>query len=50
MKIEKLSDVIQEAKVLVKNCTKVADRGVLGEYVGRYRVEVEINRRVWNFS
>ena len=39
------SDVIREAKVLVK----VADRRGWSECVGRSRVKVEGNGRVWNF-
>ena len=42
----KLSDVIRETKVLVKNYTWVADRRGWSECVGRSRVKVEGNGRV----
>src|SRR2546428_13931957 len=45
----KTSDVIGEAEVLVKNHTKVADRRICSECVGRCRVKVDGNRWIWDF-
>ena len=45
----KLSDVIRVTKVLVKNYTYVTDRRGWSECVGRSRIRVEGDRRVWNF-
>jgi len=45
----KMGDVIGEAEVLVKNHTKVADRRICSECVGRCRVKVDGNRWIWDF-
>ena len=43
----KMGDVIGKAEVLVKNHTKVADRRICSECVGRCGVKVDGNR--WDF-
>jgi len=45
----KMGDVIGEAEVLVKNHTKVADRRICSECMGRCRVKGDGNRWIWDF-